>query len=405
MNKIKVIIHSSEKFAFLNFERNKSEIIDGKCPHCAKSYSKLAKLKSHIFKEHTEKTGLCFKCGKKHDGSFGIGAYCSRSCANSRTFSEESKIKKSKLAKIVFMKNKNIKTHKELESEIIKNLNSIHNDKYTYPNINYRDSKSSINIFCKIHGTFSQLYDNHKKGKGCFKCAEENRLTNRENFIKEVSIIHNNKYDYSKVYFKKSLKEEIIIICPKHKEFTQAGHSHKQGYGCKKCYLESISKKIFKTNNTIIDSFKKVHGDKYDYSFVKYRRAIEDIDIFCKRCKKLFTQRPNNHQQGQGCPTCAETGFDLSKPAILYYIKIEKDGNIVYKIGVTNNDVKKRFKEEYKYITVVRSYWYENGQEAYDLEQSILRDYSYAKYTGDPILRSGNTEMFIDDVLMWDLSF
>lgn len=37
----------------------------------------------------------CIKCGKDHDGNFGSGKYCSRSCANSRIFSEESKKKKS----------------------------------------------------------------------------------------------------------------------------------------------------------------------------------------------------------------------------------------------------------------------------------------------------------------------
>ena len=37
----------------------------------------------------------CIKCDKEHDGTFGSGKYCSRSCANSRTFSEESKKKKS----------------------------------------------------------------------------------------------------------------------------------------------------------------------------------------------------------------------------------------------------------------------------------------------------------------------
>lgn len=37
----------------------------------------------------------CIRCNKEHDGTFGSGKYCSRSCANSRTFSEESKKKKS----------------------------------------------------------------------------------------------------------------------------------------------------------------------------------------------------------------------------------------------------------------------------------------------------------------------
>lgn len=37
----------------------------------------------------------CIKCNIEHDGSFGSGKYCSRACANSRIFSDESKLKKS----------------------------------------------------------------------------------------------------------------------------------------------------------------------------------------------------------------------------------------------------------------------------------------------------------------------
>ncbi len=35
----------------------------------------------------------CKKCKKEHDGSFGSGKYCSRSCANSRQHSNETKLK------------------------------------------------------------------------------------------------------------------------------------------------------------------------------------------------------------------------------------------------------------------------------------------------------------------------
>ena len=41
----------------------------------------------------------CIKCNKEHDGTFGSGKYCSVKCANSRTFSEESKKKKSEANK------------------------------------------------------------------------------------------------------------------------------------------------------------------------------------------------------------------------------------------------------------------------------------------------------------------
>ena len=38
---------------------------------------------------------LCIKCNREHPGSFGSGKFCSRKCANSRTFTEDSKLKKS----------------------------------------------------------------------------------------------------------------------------------------------------------------------------------------------------------------------------------------------------------------------------------------------------------------------
>jgi len=42
---------------------------------------------------------LCLKCNKEHDGSFGSSKFCNRSCANSRVFTEESKLKKSEANK------------------------------------------------------------------------------------------------------------------------------------------------------------------------------------------------------------------------------------------------------------------------------------------------------------------
>jgi len=41
----------------------------------------------------------CKKCGIENDGSFGSGKFCSRKCANSRTWTDEDKLKKSISAK------------------------------------------------------------------------------------------------------------------------------------------------------------------------------------------------------------------------------------------------------------------------------------------------------------------
>lgn len=42
---------------------------------------------------------VCERCGKDHDGSYGSGRFCSKSCAKSRSFSKESREKKSKKVK------------------------------------------------------------------------------------------------------------------------------------------------------------------------------------------------------------------------------------------------------------------------------------------------------------------
>jgi len=47
----------------------------------------------------------CKKCGKDIDGSFGSGIFCSRKCANSRLFTEESNRKKSESNKKRYIEN------------------------------------------------------------------------------------------------------------------------------------------------------------------------------------------------------------------------------------------------------------------------------------------------------------
>lgn len=42
---------------------------------------------------------ICKKCNSVHDGTYGSGIYCSRKCANSRTWSDEQKKQRSDISK------------------------------------------------------------------------------------------------------------------------------------------------------------------------------------------------------------------------------------------------------------------------------------------------------------------
>ena len=47
----------------------------------------------------------------------------------------------------------------------------------------------------------------------------------------------------------------------------------------------------------------EVHGDKYDYSKVKYVDTKTKICIICPKHGE-FWQTPHSHLSGQGCPKC-----------------------------------------------------------------------------------------------------
>ena len=54
-----------------------------------------------------------------------------------------------------------------------------------------------------------------------------------------------------------------------------------------------------------IQKARLIHGDKYEYKFVKYINYIEKIIIYCNRCNKFFFQAPKEHLKSYGCFDCS----------------------------------------------------------------------------------------------------
>jgi len=125
-----------------------------------------------------------------------------------------------------------------------------------------------------------------------------------EIFIQKAKEIHGDKYDYSKVEYKNA-KIKVIIICKDHGEFEQQAGSHisnTQPRGCTACGKNSKKN----TTEKFIEDATKVHGDKYDYSKVKYEKNTEPVIIICKTHGE-FLQKPNHHiSSGSGCKECTK---------------------------------------------------------------------------------------------------
>jgi len=65
------------------------------------------------------------------------------------------------------------------------------------------------------------------------------------------------------------------------------------------------------TTEQFIERARKVHGDKYDYSKVKYVNIHTKVLIGCKK-HSFFEQLPLNHLRGKGCAICSKN-YRLTK--------------------------------------------------------------------------------------------
>lgn len=175
----------------------------------------------------------------------------------------------------------------------------------------YVNSVSKIEVICHCkdylgneHGKFIITPNNLLSGKGCPKCAGKGFTSEERKLF--CSKKHNEIYDYSKANFK-NVKDKTVVICKKHGEFMISYDSHfNKGNKCPLCsHLSKDTESFKKCANTI-------HGGFYQYDKVNYINSHEKVIITCPTHGD-FSQTPNAHLSGQGCPKCANNNYLLEK--------------------------------------------------------------------------------------------
>jgi hypothetical protein len=201
-------------------------------------------------------------------------------------------------------------------NEFIKKAKSVHGDKYDYSKVNYVKNSIPVTITCPTHGDFEQRPDKHLVGRGCQKCKGGIR-SNTGEFIQKAKEIHGDRYNYSQVEYKNQ-NTPVTIICPEHGDFLQKPTQHLNGAGCQKC-----GGNYRYNTNEFIDLAKEVHGDRFDYSKTIYKNNSTPIVITCPKPNHGdFTQWPNHHLKGVGCPHCSESKGEKLVSEILKKNKI-----------------------------------------------------------------------------------
>ena len=208
---------------------------------------------------------------------------------------------------------------KVTQEDWIKICKEVHNNKYDYSLVKYTNARDKVDVIChekdewgNEHGVFSIRACNHSSGTGCPKCGKRYHMT-LDDFILKAKKTHGDKYDYSKVEYNKST-DKVCIICPEHGEFWQTAALHIYGSGCPECAREQSVNKRKSTTEKFIEKAKLIHGDKYDYSKVKYINISTKVCIICPEHGE-FWQVAGNHLNGEGCPECKKE--NLSKNQLM----------------------------------------------------------------------------------------
>jgi hypothetical protein len=197
--------------------------------------------------------------------------------------------------------------------DFLEKANIIHNNKYEYTYFDWKNYKEKIKIYCKKHKDFFyQTINDHLNGSGCSICNKK-KLT-KDIFFKKINS-YNYNYDYSKLIFDTSKK--AIIICKKHGEFKQNIWDHYNGSSCPKCANKNL------TTDDFINKSNNIHNYLYEYSMVKYKKSNLKVNIICKE-HGIFTQTPNHHLRGNGCPICKNSKGEIKIANIL------NENNIIY---------------------------------------------------------------------------
>jgi hypothetical protein len=256
-------------------------------------------------------------------------------------------------------------------------------------------NKTKLAIVCPQHGEFEQAPSKHLSGQGCPTCGRitgGRQLLTTAQFIEKAHAVHGvGTYDYSRTVCV-SGAAKLTIVCPRHGEFEQLAFSHYNGQGCNFCAGLVRGKKLRLTTAQFIEKARAVHGvGIYDYSQAEYATSATKLTIICPQ-HGPFEQAAGSHLAGHGCATCADESSRQSwidqangRPATLYFLRIFNDIEEFYKVGVTLNSVKERFKGG---TTRLATYHYEilaqhtstNAAAIYDWEQSILETFKHISY-------------------------
>jgi len=219
----------------------------------------------------------------------------------------------------------------------------------------------------------------------------------QEEAITPLNNIFNYYYNYTQSIYNGANKP-FEYICPIHGLITTQLYRKHKTNGCPKCGNARSGSHDKHDDKSIIKAATLKHNNYYDYTGMEVYQVNKKTMITYKCVYHgIQEQRLDAHLNGHGCRSCNCVGhtkeYYRNKQTLLYYVKI----NNLYKIGVTIHDIHIRFNNSDNVI-LIESWIFEDGAEAFIIEQNIIKNNVKNKYFGENVIKSGNTELFITDI-------
>lgn len=255
---------------------------------------------------------------------------------------------------------------------------------------------------CAKHGDFVQRMAHIENGLRCPACSRNAPVSDTE-----VMIRAGIDFEYPPVRVERipDVNDRKVIhvvrCCKEHGEFTQRLTQIQAGHGCLHCCKTApISEEGLLQRVSNNPQFPYVRHERRKCS--RGQNQIIHITRLCK-IHGEFEQTWATIKQGCICPSCALGGFDPTKPTLLYFLRIQTPFCVLYKIGITNRSIIKRYKlpADQSIIEVLYEQKFDRGVDAYAREQQLIKDNIEYQYKGNWRLKdgTGGRELFTKDIL------
>lgn len=214
--------------------------------------------------------------------------------------------------KVDVIKKLNNMTKRKTVEEVKEDFRKKWGDFYDYSLITeYKNNKQQLPIRCREHDVFPMSANDHLRGRGCPKCANERtgdrcRMT-LEEFLARARDVHGDYYDYSLITNENFVDShtQVPILCPIHGLSPQTPHDHLSGRGCYKCGKQSMARKQSLTRDEVVRRCNEIFDNKYDYSlFTEYHSKKDIIQVICPDHGAWSVSVDNHLYRHSGCPHC-----------------------------------------------------------------------------------------------------